>query len=921
MASKWLNFENSVECDICSIKAGRLFFDEYQLVKKIYQGMLSHIYIIKSKETQELYILKAIDKSQSRCDADLIKRINHPNIVKVYDVFETDKYVYIRKEYIRGVTLESFIRENSPLNEQEILEIALKLCKIIAYLHSMSSSPVIYRDLKPANIIVNENGELKLIDLDSVRQYKENADNDTVYIGTEGFASPEQFGYGQTDIRSDIYTLGATLYYLLTLQKPTTDKLKLNNFKEIRPDISSSLEKIIIKCIQFNPDSRYQNINQLQKDLMGICSDNILLRHIYRFRVTYPKKSALMLRGVFLMIIFICLLYLSGNMNIPFFNWIPEQSDMTDSSENRGSIPATEETGKYKLNIINYDEFVGAYEPVFDLGKLNLDNMAFLSLQLVKDGKIVPIQYNINDNKLILINNQPHVNLLDVDQEYNLYITSSDKKINRIVFRPMYQELKETEGLKIYYIPARPEKGVNFPYYLILPSEESIKRNKGKRNYLLVEPYYMGEYSDDLAKHTELAFENAKINSVSIAEELGLPRIIPIFVVPESQYWGRDIYAHVLNRNTILLDKIMEFWKDEANELFGKMRRIDLQLIGMIKDANHILESSGWTMEDRIFLWGKEEAGHFANRFTFLHPELVKAVICQGLPLLGISSYEGNILPYPFGTADYKDITGREFSQEEYNRVAKLGYIFTKDKMEPLYHDKIDFEVNSEDIYRLLQFEEYPGKWQLVSNLYIDSRMQLQVNLYEDDSLIEMDSISFFEANRESDISVYISSNNPEHAKTITFYEQQKNVTGSVNYEKTVAKATINEAFWSGTMPKTLSDDFIKFYTSGNSWHYDPKQFFISIQEWDSTRSHRQMEERVLLYGGDITLKAEGYKDLKAKITTGSMTYYNQGYIYFVELVNESDMVSGVRYRLVDDTGNWIINEGVTVERPNKLSQ
>lgn len=154
MASKWLNFENSVECDICSIKAGRLFFDEYQLVKKIYQGMLSHIYIIKSKETQELYILKAIDKSQSRCDADLIKRINHPNIVKVYDVFETDKYVYIRKEYIRGVTLESFIRENGPLNEQEILEIALKLCKIIAYLHSMSPSPVIYRDLKPANIIV-----------------------------------------------------------------------------------------------------------------------------------------------------------------------------------------------------------------------------------------------------------------------------------------------------------------------------------------------------------------------------------------------------------------------------------------------------------------------------------------------------------------------------------------------------------------------------------------------------------------------------------------------------------------------------------------------------------------------------------------------------------------------------------------------
>ncbi len=76
------------------------------------------------------------------------------------------------------------------------------------------------------------------------------------------------------------------------------------------------------------------------------------------------------------------------------------------------------------------------------------------------------------------------------------------------------------------------------------------------------------------------------------------------------------------------------------------------------------------------------------------------------------------------------------------------------------------------------------------------------------------------------------------------------------------------------------------------------------------------MAERIYLYGGEITLKAKGYNDVKARMTEGSMTCWNEGYIYFVELINAEDMVSGVRYNLVDDSGNWIINKGVTVERP-----
>lgn len=645
MASRWIKFEESVEYDISNSEAGNTFLAEYQLIKKIHKGQLSHVYIIHNKDTQEPNILKAINKSQCVCYVDLMKKVSHPNIVKVHDIFETEKYIYIRKEFIKGDTLESFIKKNGPLNEHAVIKIALQLCEILTYLHSMDSSPVIYRDLKPANIMINENGNITLIDLDSVRQYKEDANNDTVYIGTEGFASPEQYGYGQTDIRSDIYTFGATLYYLLTDMKPVADKLNHDNIRKIRPDISISLGKIIEKCTRFNPDNRYQNIHQLQKELMGISSKNYPVRLIYRLKLTFPKKAAAIVSAAALMTVLIFLIYWSGNSTEPFSNIPAEQADILKTEPGIGvSQKADDKKEEPKINLIDYREYVGIYAPGFELDKLNLKNKAITDIQLVKDGMVIPMIFNISENRLLLINDHKYENLLDVENEYSLEVTTSDNSIYSIVFTPDYQELEEFENQKIYYVPAKPDKGFNFPYYMILPSEESIERNKGKKNYLLVEPYYMGEYSDNLARHLELAFENAKINSAAIAEELGLPRIIPVFTLPESKYRNREIYTHILNRNAIFLDQIMQDVNDEEESIFSKLKRIDQQLIEMIKDANLILESRGWIMEDKIFLWGKEEAGHFANRFTFLHPDRVKAVIYQGLPILLVRYHAKNIV-------------------------------------------------------------------------------------------------------------------------------------------------------------------------------------------------------------------------------------------------------------------------------------
>ncbi|HHX12210.1 MAG TPA: hypothetical protein GX731_05255 [Clostridiales bacterium] len=192
------------------------------------------------------------------------------------------------------------------------------------------------------------------------------------------------------------------------------------------------------------------------------------------------------------------------------------------------------------------------------------------------------------------------------------------------------------------------------------------------------------------------------------------------------------------------------------------------------------------------------------------------------------------------------------------------------------------------------------------------------MNLYENDFSLLIDAKAFFESNRDSDIAIYNPSKAPNRAKTIIFSNNSVNEYGKLINEIIVQKATINEAFWSGTIPKTLINRFVDFYSSGDSWLYSPNTFFISILEYDLSRDHKQMSERVLVYGRYMTLKATGYTDVKVRITENSMTAVDEGYIYFVDVINPGDMVSGVEYKLVDETGNWNIKDDVTLVRPTE---
>lgn len=214
------------------------------------------VYLIKGKEDNKEYILKCAHNKYTELihkEYELLKKaaktIDCPKPV----LFITDNNVcFLVKEYIDGKTLKERVEDNV-LSDHEIIDIISKLSVDIAKLHSLNP-PIILRDIKPENI-VDSDGEYILIDFDASREYDEAVNSDTEYVGTRATAAPEQFGYSQTDARTDVYAIGMLMLYM-----------KTGSFNREIP-VSSKLDKVIKKCIEFSPSERYSSVSELKKAL------------------------------------------------------------------------------------------------------------------------------------------------------------------------------------------------------------------------------------------------------------------------------------------------------------------------------------------------------------------------------------------------------------------------------------------------------------------------------------------------------------------------------------------------------------------------------------------------------------------------------------------------------------------------------
>ena len=202
-------------------------------------------------------------------EARILSRLNHPNLPAFTDFFTEGARHFLVMEYIDGSTLEDLLElNNGPFSEPRVLGWARQLCDVLEYLHNQQP-PVIFRDMKPGNVMLTRSGRIKMIDFGIARLFRNSGSQDTQLLGTPGFAPPEQYGGAQTDERTDIYSLAMTLFQLLT-RSISENGFGLTNVHANFPHVSSPVARALEKATSLRPEDRYDSIVVFRRALLGV---------------------------------------------------------------------------------------------------------------------------------------------------------------------------------------------------------------------------------------------------------------------------------------------------------------------------------------------------------------------------------------------------------------------------------------------------------------------------------------------------------------------------------------------------------------------------------------------------------------------------------------------------------------------------
>lgn len=239
--------------------------NRYRVKKKLGEGGNSVAYLALDTTTGKKVTIKSYKMGKAvNSEAEILKDLSHPSIPQLIETGPSE----IVLEYMEGETLEAYLKGHGPLKEKEAVAIAIKLIGILRYLHGRRI-PVIFRDIKPSNVIIRKDGEVALIDFGAARFYEANLKNDTENLGTIGYAAPEQFGnLGQTSPATDIYCFGMTLLQMLSMVDPA-DKTAVFEYKDqgIR-GVSRELMQIIDMCTRPDREDRFRSCRQVEEALL-----------------------------------------------------------------------------------------------------------------------------------------------------------------------------------------------------------------------------------------------------------------------------------------------------------------------------------------------------------------------------------------------------------------------------------------------------------------------------------------------------------------------------------------------------------------------------------------------------------------------------------------------------------------------------
>ena len=266
------------------LKPNALLQARYKITKLIGQGGMGAIYLADdTRFSNRVCVIKEMldhfsDEEQRRIatnnflrEADMLSSMHHEGIPEVYDRFSEGNRHYLVMEYIQGVDLEQKLEQaEDPFDEKSVLSWAIQICDILSYLHNQQP-PIVYRDMKPANLILTKSGKMYMVDFGIARFF--NPVKKGTMVGTQGYAPPEQYR-GLMEPRSDLYALGATMHHLLTSRDPQEEApFSFPKVRELNSRVSIATEKIIEKALEKDVSDRYESAEDMLKAIMKVSSN------------------------------------------------------------------------------------------------------------------------------------------------------------------------------------------------------------------------------------------------------------------------------------------------------------------------------------------------------------------------------------------------------------------------------------------------------------------------------------------------------------------------------------------------------------------------------------------------------------------------------------------------------------------------
>lgn len=240
------------------LQIGSYVDGKYKVLNKIGQGGMSVVYLALNEKANKTWAIKEVRKDGQQdfttvkqgliAETNILKELNHKYLPSIIDVIDDGDSFLIVMDYIQGKSLDKILKgsmekEGLPIALDDVIDWGKQLCEVFYYLHTRPN-PIIYRDMKPGNVMLKPDGEISLIDFGTARTFKQGNREDTTCLGTPGYASPEQYGgNGQSTPRSDIYCLGATLHHLITGRNPSPTPFNFPKITQCRPSLVDEIPR------------------------------------------------------------------------------------------------------------------------------------------------------------------------------------------------------------------------------------------------------------------------------------------------------------------------------------------------------------------------------------------------------------------------------------------------------------------------------------------------------------------------------------------------------------------------------------------------------------------------------------------------------------------------------------------------------